>query len=64
MNRDDAEEFTEALGQVMAGGWRLRAHALREGVHTAMGLTFEEWSEQRLGGYVRMSIPERREGRR
>ena len=61
MNRDDAEEFTEALGQVMAGGWRLRAHALREGVHTAMGLTFEEWSEQRLGGYVRMSIPERRE---
>jgi hypothetical protein len=31
------------------------------GVPEALGLTTEEWVEERLGGYVRLNIPERRE---
>jgi hypothetical protein len=61
MNRADAEEYTEALGQVVAGGYRLVAHAQRLGVPKALGLSTPEWVEQRLGGYVRMSIPDRRD---
>jgi hypothetical protein len=60
MNRADADEYTEALGQVVAGGYRLVAHAQRLGVPKALGLSTPEWVEQRLGGYVRMSIPDRR----
>jgi hypothetical protein len=61
MNRADAEEYTEALGQVVAGGYRLVAHAQRLGVPKALGLSTPDWVEQRLGGYVRMSIPDRRD---
>lgn len=61
MNPEDAEEYTQALGQVLAGGWRQRALAWRLGVPQALGMSLDEWSEHRLGGYVRMSIPERRE---
>lgn len=61
MNQDDAEEYTQALGQVVAGGWRQVALGERLRVPEALGLSTKEWVEQRLGGYVRMSIPERRE---
>jgi transcriptional regulator with XRE-family HTH domain len=61
MNPDDAEEYTQALGQVVAGGYRQVALGERLGVPQALGLSTREWVEQRLGGYVRMSIPERRE---
>lgn len=61
ISTDDAEEYTQALGQVLAGGWRQRALAWRLGVPQALGMSLEEWTEKRLGGYVRMSIPERRE---
>ena len=61
MNLEDAEEYTQALGQVVAGGWRQVALGERLGVPSALGLTTRDWVEQRLGGYVRMSIPERRE---
>lgn len=58
---EDAEEYTQALGQVLAGGWRQRALAWRLGVPQALGMSLEEWTERRLGGYVRQSIPERQE---
>jgi len=58
---EDAEEYTQALGQVLAGGWRQRLLAWRLGVPQALGMTLQEWTEQRLGGYVRESVPERRE---
>jgi len=58
---EDAEEYTQALGQVLAGGWRQRELAWRLGVPQVLGMSMEDWSEQRLGGYVRMAIPERRE---
>jgi len=61
MNAVDAEEYTQALGQVVAGGWRQVALGQRLGVPQALGLTTTAWVEQRLGGYVRMSLPERRE---
>jgi hypothetical protein len=61
MNHADAEEYTQALGQVVAGGWRQVALGQRLGVPAALGISTTQWVEERLGGYVRMSIPERRE---
>jgi hypothetical protein len=61
MNPADAEEYTQALGQVVAGGWRQVALGKRLGVPTALGISTEEWVEDRLGGYVRLSLPDRRE---
>jgi hypothetical protein len=61
MDVDDAEEYTQALGQVVAGGWRQIALGERLGVPDALGMTTREWVDQRLGGYIRLSISERRE---
>ncbi len=58
---DEATEYTESLAQVFAGSWRQIALAERIGVPKAFGLTTRQWVEERLGGYVRLSIPERRE---
>lgn len=58
---EDAEEYTQALGQVVAGGWRQVALGRRLGVPQALGLTTEQWVENRLGGYVRLSVEARRE---
>jgi transposase-like protein len=60
VNREIAEEYTEGLTGVFAGGWRLTLTAQKLGVPKALGLTTEEWQE-RIGGYVRLSVPERRE---
>jgi predicted transcriptional regulator len=57
----NAEEYTQALGQVAAGAWRQIALAERLGVPDALGMTTREWVEQRLGGYVQLSIPVRQE---
>lgn len=59
MTREDAEEYTQALGQVVAGGWRQVALGRRLGVPNALGISTAEWVESRLGGYIRMSLPER-----
>ena len=61
MSREEAEEFTQALGQVMAGGWQLIFHADRQGIPAALDLSTRDWVEQRLGGYIRLSMEERRE---
>jgi predicted transcriptional regulator len=61
MTPDDAEEYTASLGQIVAGSWRQVAWADRQGIPAALGLTTREWVERRLGGYVRLAIPERRE---
>jgi hypothetical protein len=58
---ENAEEYTQALGQITAGAWRQIALAERLGVPAALGLSTREWVDQRLGGYVRLSISERRE---
>ena len=60
MNRQDAEEFTETLGQIAGGAWRQIALAKRLGVPEALGLSVDEWVNRRLGGYIRMSAEDRR----
>jgi protein gp37 len=60
MNPEDAEEYTQALGQVVGGGWRQIALGMRLGVPEALNLEPREWVDQRLGGYVRLSLSERR----
>jgi hypothetical protein len=61
MRPEDAEEYTQALRQVVAGGWRQIALGRRLGVPEALGLTTEAWVNERLGGYVRLHAPERRD---
>jgi DNA methylase len=61
MNRQDAEEYTQSLGQIVAGSWRQIALAKRLGVPKALGLDTQQWVQERLGGYIRMSVDERRE---
>lgn len=60
MNREDAEEFTQSLGQIVGGSWRQIVLAKRLGVPQALGLDVDEWVNQRLGGYVRMTVEDRR----
>ncbi len=61
ISAEDAEEFTASLGQFVSGSYRQVALAQRMGVPQALGLSTEEWVRDRLGGYIRLSIPERRE---
>jgi hypothetical protein len=61
MKPDEAEEYTQALGQIVSGGYRQVLLGDQLGVPQALGLTLRGWTEQRLGGYVRMSIQARRE---
>jgi phage N-6-adenine-methyltransferase len=61
VNPEDAEEYTQSLGLIVGGSWRQIAWANRMGVPEALGLSTEEWVNQRLGGYVRLSVSERRE---
>jgi hypothetical protein len=60
VKQEDAEEYTQSLGQIVSGSWRQIALAKRLGVPQALGLTTETWVQDRLGGYVRMSVEERR----
>ena len=61
MKPADAEEFTQSLGQIFSGSWRQIAWAQKQGIPKALGLTTEQWVRDRLGGYVKMSIEDRRE---
>ena len=61
MNRQDAEEWTQALGQIVAGSWRMVALAKQLGVPKLLGLTTEEWVNKHLGGYVKLNVEDRRE---
>jgi hypothetical protein len=60
MSPEDAEEYTQALGQVLGGSWRQIELGQRLEVPKSLGLTTREWVEQRLGGYVRMQVEDRR----
>jgi hypothetical protein len=56
---EDAEEYTQALGQVVAGGYRQVALGQRLGVPEALGISTQEWVTTRLGGYVKLSVSDR-----
>jgi len=60
-SREDAEEYTASLGQVLGGGWRQIAWAKRVGIPKALGLTTEEWVAKRLGGYIKLEILDRKQ---
>jgi transcriptional regulator with XRE-family HTH domain len=55
---EHAEEFTRGLGETVAGSWRLINLARKMGVPQALGLTLEQWVDERLGGYIKLSDPE------
>lgn len=56
----EAEEYTAATAQTMSGGYRHILLAEQLGVPKAMGLTTRQWVEQHIGGYIKMSIEDRR----
>jgi IS30 family transposase len=58
---EDAEEFTQAIGQIASGTYRQVALGVRLGVPKALGLDTPTWVHERLGGYVRLGIEERGE---
>lgn len=60
MTPEDAEEYTQSLGQIFGGSWRQIAWAERQGIPAKLDLTTEQWVTQRLGGYVRLAASERR----
>lgn len=61
MKPEDAEEYTESLGQIIGGTWRQIALAQRLGVPKALGLKTDVWVRERLGGYAKLEISERRQ---
>ena len=61
MTPELAEEFTQGLGQIGGGFYKIVASAVKLGVPKALGIATDEWVTTRLGGYVQMSIEERRE---
>lgn len=61
MNVEDAEEYTASLGQIGGGMWRQILWAERQGIPEALGMSTREWVTGRVGGYMRLPIPERRE---
>jgi phage N-6-adenine-methyltransferase len=62
MKLEDAEEFTQSLGQIVGGSWRQIALAKRLGVPAALGYaSVEDWVRERIGGYIRLSVDERRQ---
>jgi site-specific DNA-methyltransferase (adenine-specific) len=60
LTAESAEEYTQSLSQVFAGSYRQILWAQQNGIPKALGLTTEEWVSKRLGGYVKMQIPDRR----
>jgi len=61
LTTEQAEEYTQSLGQIFAGSYRQVLWAKQQGIPQALGLSVEEWVNGRLGGYVKMQIEERRE---
>lgn len=61
LSRDEAEEYTRNIGQVAVGNFGLMEFA-KNVLHVpeALGLSFDEWVQERLGGFVRMSVEQRR----
>lgn len=58
MTPADAEEYTQALGQVVSGGWRQVALGVRLDVPATLGLNTQEWVD-RIGAYVRPTLAQR-----
>jgi len=55
LKKEEAEEYTQSLGQIVGGAWRQIALAKKIGVPKALGLDVDEWVREHLGGYVKMA---------
>src|SRR5262245_61697983 len=58
---DEAEEYTQSLGQIGGGLWRQGLWAQRLDVPAVLGLSLRDWVDKRLGGYVRLAVEERKQ---
>lgn len=63
MNKEDAEEFTQSLGQIVEGSWRQIWWAEKQEIPKALGFSSTaEWAQARLGGYrQKLTQDERRQ---
>lgn len=62
MKREDAEEFTQSLGQIFEGSWHQIWWAEKQGIPKALGYSdTRKWAQERLGGTPKLSPSERRE---
>jgi transposase len=62
LSREEAEEYTKNIGSIHVGNYGLMEMArdiLK--VPEALDLTFDEWVTDRLGGFVRLSLRQRRD---
>lgn len=58
----EAEEYTKNIGSVAVGNFGLMEFARDTlKVPEALGITFDQWVTERLGGFVRRSVEQRRE---
>jgi transposase-like protein len=61
ISKEDAEEWTQSLGQIASGAYRQIALADKLGVPEALGYpSLRDWVTERMGGYIRYSVEERR----
>lgn len=62
LTKEDAEQLTQGAAKVFGGQYQQLAVLRSRGVHKLLGFDdFSEYVHERIGGYVRMSIEERRE---
>lgn len=61
IDRDTAEEFTQGIGQIAGGTYKIIASAVKLGVPQALDMATEDWVKNYLGGYTKINAVERRE---
>lgn len=61
ISAEDAEQFTQGVEKTAAGTWQMIELAQRMGVPKVLGMTTEQWVKARIGGYIRLSVPERQQ---
>jgi len=61
MKVEAAREYSESLGMIGAGTLRQVAWAQQQGIPKALGMDLRTWIETFVGGWVRLTIEDRRE---
>lgn len=62
LTREEAEEYTKNMGQLTTANYGLVDFAIHTlGVPKALGMTPDDWVQEKLGGYVRRSVDQRQE---
>lgn len=62
LSPEEAEEYTKNLGSVAVGNYGLMEFAMHTlQVPKALGMSNEDWVQEKLGGYIRWSVEQRRE---